>query len=410
MRLGLDTFSEIGYALTRNKTRTFLTGFGIFWGIFMLLALIGGGQGMKEKLYLNFEGFATNTTILISDRTSEPYAGFREGRYWQLTYTDVERLKTMIPGLETVTPLCSRWSDTATRDEYSVDGNIRGVYPEYASIETPKIKYGRYLNEMDMIQERKVCVIGSYIYEQLFPEGGDPCGRYIKVGPAYYCIVGVDMNSGSISINGTADEAVSIPLPVFQKVYNYGNIVDLICLTGKSGVRMSSLEDRMREVLASEHKFSPTDKQAMFIINTEQMFSLVDTLFIGINFLIVLIGLGTILAGAIGVSNIMMVTVKERTTEIGIRRAIGATPNDILGQIILESITITSLSGTFGIVFSVAVLAMLDSAGNGSVSYQVGFGLAIGALLMIIAVGILAGLAPASRAMKIKPVDAMRDE
>lgn len=410
MRLGLDTFSEIGYALTRNKTRTFLTGFGIFWGIFMLLALIGGGQGMKEKLYLNFEGFATNTTILISDRTSEPYAGFREGRYWQLTYTDVERLKTMIPGLETVTPFCSRWSDTATRDEYSVDGNIRGVYPEYASIETPKVKYGRYLNEMDMIQERKVCVIGSYIYEQLFPEGGDPCGRYIKVGPAYYCVVGVDMNSGNISMNGTADEAVSIPLPVFQKVYNYGNIVDVICLTGKSGVRMSSLEDRMREVLASEHKFSPTDKQAMFIINTEQMFSLVDTLFIGINFLIVLIGLGTILAGAIGVSNIMMVTVKERTTEIGIRRAIGATPNDILGQIILESITITSLSGTFGIVFSVAVLAMLDSAGNGSVSYQVGFGLAIGALLMIIAVGILAGLAPASRAMKIKPVDAMRDE
>lgn len=410
MRIGLDTFSEIGYALTRNKSRTFLTGFGIFWGIFMLLALMGAGDGLKESLNKNFEGFATNSTFLISDRTSEPYAGFREGRYWRLNHTDVERLKIMVPGLETVTPMCSRWGETAMREENSYEGSIKGVRTDYANIETPKIRYGRYLNEIDVLQERKVCVIGKTIYQQLFPEGGDPCGQYIKVGPAYYCVVGVDYNSGNVSISGTADESISIPLSVFQKVYNIGNDVDLICLTGKSGVKMSSMEDDIRAVMASAHKYSPTDKQALFILNTEQMFGLMDTLFMGVDFLIILIGLGTILAGAIGVSNIMMVTVKERTTEIGIRRAIGATPRDILGQIIMESISITSAAGVLGIVFSVGVLAAAESLSTDGTTYQIGFGLAFAALLLVIAVGIVAGLAPASRAMHIKPVDAMRDE
>ena len=410
MRFDLDTFTEITDSLTRNKSRSLLTGFGIFWGIFMLLFLMGGGQGVKDMLYRNFEGFATNTTVVVSDRTSKPYAGFQRGRYWDLTYNDVDRLKAMVPGLETVTPEVSNWGQTAVYGEHSVDVNVKGVYADYSKIETPKIKYGRFLNETDILQERKVCVIGRHIYNSLFPGGGDPCGRRIKVGPVYYQIVGVDFNAGNISINGSADMSVTVPLPVAQKVYSRGNVVDVICMTGKSGVRMSTLEDDVREIMAREHKFAPDDMQALFILNTEEMFALVDNLFIGINFLILLIGLGTILAGAIGVSNIMMVTVKERTTEIGIRRAIGATPWDILSQIIMESITLTLLAGCLGIVFSVFMLGALEVINGDGTVFQVDFWTAVVSALLLTVLGVLAGLAPASRAMHIKPVDAMRDE
>lgn len=410
MRFDIDTFTEITDSLTRNKSRSLLTGFGIFWGIFMLLFLMGGGQGVKDMLYSNFEGFATNTTIIVSDRTSEPYAGFQRGRYWNLSYNDVDRIKTMVPGIETVTPQVTNWGQNAVRGENSVEANVRGVYADYAMIEAPKIKYGRFLNDSDIRQERKVCVIGKRIYESLFPEGGDPCGERIKVGPVYYQIVGVDYNAGNISINGTADMAVSVPLPVVQKVYGRGDVVDLICMTGKSGVSMTALEPILREVMGREHKFNPDDKQAMFVLNTEEMFSLIDNLFTGINFLILLVGLGTILAGAIGVSNIMMVTVKERTTEIGIRRAIGATPRDILSQIIMESISLTLLAGCLGIVFSVYMLDILDLLNGNNDTFQADFWTALAAMAFLALLGVLAGLAPASRAMNIKPVDAMRDE
>ena len=258
-------------------------------------------------------------------------------------------------------------------------------------------------------------MIGKRIYNDLFPDGGDPCGEFIQVGPVYYQIVGVDYNSGNISINGRADQTVSVPLPVAQKIYNRGNTVDLLCVTGKSGVRMSDQESRIREILARQHTFDPKDKQALVIINTEQIFSLVDNLFRGVNFLILLVGLGTILAGVIGVSNIMMVTVKERTTEIGIRRAIGATPKDILSQIIFESIALTLVAGSFGIVFSVQLLRLTETIVNATgdnppASFQIGFWTAILAALLLTVLGVVAGLAPASRAMAIKPVDAMRDE
>ncbi len=410
MRFDIDTFTEFGDSLSRNKSRSLLTGFGIFWGVFMLLALLGGGNGMKEMLERNFTGFATNTTVIAPDRTTVPYAGFQSGRSWELTIEDVARLKAMVPGLEAVTPQVVIGGASAEYGGADVDVAISGVYADYSNIQTPRIKYGRYLNEADILQERKVCVLGKHIYEALFPDGGDPCGTIIKVGPVYYNVVGVDVSESNISVGAPASESVFIPLPVMQKVYNYGNTVDLICMTGRSGLRMSALETTIREVVAGAHMFDPADKAAMFVLNTEELFSLIDNLFMGINVLILLVGLGTILAGAIGVSNIMMVTVKERTTEIGIRRAIGATPRDILTQIIVESIFLTLLAGCLGIAFSVFCLNVVEVANGGTTNFQVGFWLAIGALLLLTAMGILAGLAPAYRAMNIRPVEAMHDE
>ena len=409
MRFDRDSFKEILDTLLRNKSRTLLTGFGIFWGLFMLLAMLGGGQGLKSMLSSNFEGFATNTVILVGNYTTKPWKGLKEGRYWWLSYKDVDRLRLMVPELDVVTPVVSSWGQTAVYDKQSVSCSVKGVKADYRYIETPKLLYGRYLNETDVMQERKVCIIGRRIYESLFPEGGDPCGTYIQAGPIYYRIVGVDISAGNMSINGRADETVTIPLTVAQKIFHRGANVDLICLTGKSGVKMSSLSTRIRSIIAREHLFDPDDEQALMQINTEQLFSVVDNLFRGLNFLILLVGLGTLLAGAIGVSNIMMVTVRERTTEIGIRRAIGATPRDILGQIMLESMTLTLVAGMFGIVFSVLALAGADAL-KPDAGFQIGFWTAVGALLLLAVLGVLAGLAPASRAMSVKPVDAMRDE
>ena len=415
MRIDRDTFREILDSITRNRSRSILTGFGVFWGIFMLMLLVGGGQGLKDLLMQNFEGFAQNTCIIATNSTSKPYKGFKKGRTWNLEYADVDRLKTLVPELETVTPSVSLWGKTVVHGENTYSrGIVKGARADYVHIETPKMKYGRYLNEADNLQERKVCVIGKRVFENLFPEGGSPLGERISVDGSYYTVIGVDWATGGISINGNAADAVTIPINQARKAYNLGNTIHLLCFTAKEGITMSDVTPRVREIVARSHYVDPTDEQALFLLNTQLIFGIVDNLFRGINFLIWLIGLGTLLAGIIGVSNIMMVSVKERTTEIGIRRAIGATPNQILGQIISESIVLTLVAGMIGIVFSVLILAGVELAmttdGVLKAAFQVPFGTAVLAALLLTVLGVLAGLMPALRAMQIKPVDAMRDE
>lgn len=410
MRFDIDSFGEISASLSRNRSRTLLTGFGVFWGLFMLLFLIGGGAGLKQMLYSNFDGFASNTCILFSTETSLPYKGMREGRYWYMNYKDIDRLKLMVPELDVVTPMISQWGQTATNDAQTANCSVSGVKADYSRIEEPQLRYGRYINEVDVEFKRKVCVIGEEVYTNLFPGGGDPCGKYICVGSVYFQVVGVNVAAGNMNINGSSTRKVIIPVTLAQQLYHRGNSVDLICMTGKEGVKMSSLEGRLRQVMSREHLFDPADESALMVLNTEQMFTIMDNLFKAVNFLIWLVGLGTLLAGAIGVSNIMMVTVRERTVEIGIRRAIGATPWDILSQIILESITLTLLAGMGGILFSVGALSLLEVITAHKVVFQIGFGTAVSAAALLAVLGCAAGLAPAMRAMAIKPVDAMRDE
>ena len=414
MRIDVDSYKEILDTLTRNKARSLLTGFGVFWGVFMLVSLIGGGQGLKEMLTNNFEGFASNSAIIFAQPTTKPYHGLRKGRRWSMSYRDVERLKQQVPELDVVSPNLSHWGATAAFNDKTSSCNVKGLMPENQKVESPQIFYGRFLNEMDLAQRRKVCVLGKKVYKTLFPGGGNPCGQMIRIDSMYYNVVGVDYASGNISINGRAEESVVIPITLMQQAYSLGDSVHLISATAKPGVVMSKIATRIREVVARAHHIDPTDEKAVTVFNTEIMFGLVDSLFSGVNLLIWLVGIGTLLAGAIGVSNIMMVTVKERTTEIGIRRAIGATPQSILGQIMSESMVLTSVAGMSGILFAVLILEMLEMAnttdGIVEAHYQVGFWTAIGAVLLLSVLGVLAGLAPAARAMSIKPVDAMRDE
>lgn len=412
--MDFDSFSEILNVLTRNKSRTFLTGFGVFWGVFMLVGLVGGGDGLKEILNNNLAGFATNSAVVWAQPTTKPYHGFRKGRQWTLNYDDIKRLRAHVPELDVITPTISRWGANATHDDRSASGIIKGVLPEMQKVSEPKMMYGRYINQMDISQGRKVCVIGKQVYKSLFPKGGDPCGDVIRIDSVYFSVVGVNYSDGNMNVNGNDQQAVFLPLSLVQQIYNRGHNVDIICVTGKPGVVMSDITDKIRHVIAKAHDVAPDDEKGVMVFNTEMMFSMVDNMFRGINMLIWLVGIGTLLAGAIGVSNIMMVTVRERTVEIGIRRAIGATPRNILSQIIQESILLTSIAGMSGILFVVLVLQVLEMAnttdGVAAAHFQISFWTAIGAVVLLSVLGVLAGLAPALRAMSIKPVDAMRDE
>lgn len=414
MKIDLDTYREILDTLTRNKSRSFLTGFGVFWGVFMLVGLIGGGRGLKELLMRNFDGFATNAAIIFAQPTSQPYDGFRKGRTWSMSYKDVERLKKQIPDLDVVTPMNSNWGSSIVFSDKRTTAIVKGLLPDQTKVEEPKMYYGRFINDMDIAQHRKICVLGKKVYKTLFPGGGDPCGQLVRIDSVYYSIVGVDYSTSNMSINGSSEESVSIPLSLMQQTYNQGDEVQLICVTGKPGIQLSNLSDKIRRVIAREHHVSPNDEKALTIFNTEKLFGMVDYLFQGVNILIWLVGIGTLLAGAIGVSNIMMVTVRERTTEIGIRRAIGATPKMILSQIVAESVVLTAVAGMSGILFAVLILQMLEIANTSdgilSAHFQVGFWTAIGAVVLLSVLGVLAGMAPALRAMNIKPVDAIRDE
>ena len=418
MRLDIDSYREVLDTLTRNKARSFLTGFGVFWGVFMLVALMGGGAGLKEMLEKNFDGFAQNTVMIWSQQTTKPYKGFRKGRWWSMDYKDVTRLKQRVPELDVVAPiLFAPWgrSNTAYYGDQKTTPRIQGTVPELAQVIAPRMYYGRFINDMDILEHRKVCVIGKKIYKELFKEGGDPCGKKIRVDSTYYEVIGVDYNSNSsMNFNGRAEEKITLPITLMQATYNRGNQVDLIAATGRKNVVMSKITDRIRETIALAHYIDPTDEMGAMVFNTEVLFQMLDNLFKGVNFLIWLVGLGTLLAGAIGVSNIMMVTVRERTTEIGIRRAIGATPKMILSQIISESIVLTLVAGMSGILFGVMILQMLEmyNTEDGIIQtrFQVGFWTAIFCAFVVSSLGVLAGLAPAARAMSIKPVDAMRDE
>ncbi|MBO4906837.1 MAG: ABC transporter permease [Bacteroidaceae bacterium] len=414
MKVDLDTYQELLDTLMRNKTRSFLTGFGVFWGVFMLVLLMGGGQGLKEMLSSNFEGFATNSAIVWEQPTTLPYHGYKKGRTWHLQTDDIDRLRQQVPELDVISPILTNWGSIAVAGDNRVSCSMKGLLPDYSEVEAPSIRYGRFIDQMDIMQRRKVCVIGEKIYKTLFPRGGNPCGQQIRIDSTYYTVVGVDFGTSHMNFNGGAEETVSIPLSLMQQAYNAGNRIDMVAVTVKRGITVSSITPRIRQVVARGHDIDPQDEGAVMVFNTEVLFGLMDNLFTGVDLLIWLVGIGTLLAGAIGVSNIMMVTVKERTSEIGIRRAIGATPRTILSQIISESILLTTVAGMSGILFAVVILQMLEMGnttdGIVETHFQVGFWTAIGAAALLALLGVLAGLAPAARAMSIKPVDAMRDE
>lgn len=414
-KFDIDSWQEIFMNITRNKSRSLLTAFGVFWGIFMLVALLGGGQGLQGMMKSNFGGFATNSGMFWAQSTSKAYKGLPKIRSIRLDMEDVARLK-QIEGVVVASPVARQQASNTTYGSKSFGSvSIQGIQPSYAQVETPNLEYGRYINDVDQDNFRKSCVIGYDIYKTLFYVGNNPCGKYIQVGGVYYQVVGVLKNKESnINMGFRMSETVILPLSVVQQVFNMGKDVHMISILAAQNYKLSELENPIKSTLKRAHNVHPDDTQAFSYFNAEAMFSMVDNLFEAISILTLLVGLGTLIAGVIGVSNITMVTVKERTTEIGIRRAIGATPGTIMRQIMSESIVLTSIAGMLGITFAVLVLQMLElgvSSGTGvNTPFQVSFWFAMGTVFILILLGLVAGLAPAYRAMAIKPIEAISDE
>lgn len=411
----IENWKEIAATLTRNKTRTFLTGFGIFWGVAMLAMLTGGARGGEDLLRRNFAGFATNSGGMVTGRTTLPYKGYQKGRYWQMDLTDVELLRRSFPELEAVIPTFQKGSVTARNGKNSYAGQLLGAESNYTKMLEPKLYSGRFVNEADVRDERRVVVVGKKVAGQLFPGVDNPVGRLIEVDGSAYSVIGVVGDVSEMHLNGSLDESLVIPSSTYRRANGYGDKVDFLMMVAKNNARLSDILPRMQSVLYRRHDIHPDDKGAMWTINIAENFEQVDTLFTGIDLLAWFIGLSTLLAGVIGIGNIMWVIVKERTQEIGIRRAIGAKPGDIIIQVLSEGMALTVIFGIAGICFAAIILGVLQKVNNppdavSRVNFQMSFSGGLAILGMFVLLGTLAGLIPSIKAMRIKPVEAINDK
>ncbi|MDH3743760.1 MAG: ABC transporter permease [Acidobacteriota bacterium] len=414
----LDNWHEIYSSLAKNRLRTALTAFGVFWGIFMLMVLLGSGRGLENGVNSDFSGTATNSFYIWTWRTSKPYRGLPSGRRFELSNRDTEAIRHEVPEAAVIAPRNQlggfRGGNNVTRGIKAGAFNVMGDYPQILDIQPIRIVDGRFLNAHDLEEARKVAVIGSRVREVLFTDDEEPIGDYIKINGVYFKVVGIftPRTQGEQSLRDA--ETIYAPFTTFQRAFNYGDQVGWFAITSAAEVSAEAVEEKVIALLKRRHKIHPDDTRAIGHWNTEEEFRKVQGLFAGIRMLIWIVGVGTLAAGVIGVSNIMLIVVKERTKEIGLRRAIGAAPVSIVGQILLESIVLTGLAGYLGLLGGVALVEGvrfgLETAGVNAQMFQnpgVSFSNATQALLILVASGTLAGLIPARRALAISPVEAL---
>lgn len=416
----LDRFQEIWVTITRNKFRSILTGFGVFWGIFMLVIMLGAGKGLQLGMMQGIDGFDTNSCFFYDERTSEPYKGYKKGRRWNIRNQDIVAIKRSIGELEAISPMIwgARSTNNIARDDKAGTFSVMGFYPDYLKIEKQRMKFGRFINEVDILNKRKVCVLGTDVYSELFKRGENPIGHYVRVNGIYYQVVGVSAGVSDINIGSRSTERVIIPFTTLQQISNYGDAVHMFGATAKKGYTAEDLEKRISEFLKAQHDIAPNDTKAVGSFNLQKQFQIFENLFLGISILIWVVGLGTLFAGIIGVSNIMLVTVKERTREIGVRRALGAKPSAIMIQVLSESLVLTAIAGILGLCLGVGILGVVGNvleanAANGRVFFGdpvVPFNTAILSTIVLLICGLLAGAIPAQRALQIKAIDAIREE
>jgi len=416
----LDKWQEIWMTITRNKTRSIFTAFGVFWGILMLTILLGTGNGLENGMMSNIKGFATNSCFFYAEKTSENFKGFKKGREWNMHNSDIKVILANVPEIKYLAPMLFGNSSekNTVRGDKAGTFSVRGCYPDYAHVEEQEIIYGRYINDVDISDKRKVCFIGKNIYDALFKPGEDPVGKVIRSNGIYYTVVGVGSGLSNVQIGGKSDDLVVLPFTTMQSAYNQGDIIHFMAAVAKDEVDASYVETEIKKILKAQNSIAPTDERAVGSFNISKMFKMFSYLFLGIRILIWIVGLGTLLAGAIGVSNIMLVSVRERTKEIGIRRALGARPRDIISQIINESLVLTSIAGFIGLSLGVGILAFFDNyinnlppeSGIFIKNIMIKFDVAIMASVVLIVIGLLAGLLPAWRAMQIKPIEALSEE
>ena len=408
----IDRWEEVFSTIRKNKLRTFLTGFSVAWGIFMLVILLGSGHGLENGVRDQFKSSATNTLWIWGGQTTKPYKGLQPGRRIDFENKDYEHIKNTVDGVDLISGRLNLWGDNTIsyKNNYG-NFDIRTVHPDYKIIEKVNMLEGRFVNNFDIQKSLKVVCIGIQVKDALFKNGGEALGAYISVRGIPFKVVGVFEDDDGRQDN---QRTVYLPVTTGQKVfYGRDRLQTLAATVGAASVEQSKMiEEEIRNDMATRKKFDKTDENAMFIWNSVEEFKQFLDLFAAIRMFIWIIGIGTIIAGIVGVSNIMMIAVKERTKEIGIRKSIGATPASIILLIMQESVFITTLAGYIGLVIGVGLLELVSPYIQTEFfrNPEANLGIAISATVLLIFAGMIAGYVPAKRAASIKPVEALRDE
>jgi putative ABC transport system permease protein len=417
-----DKWDEILEALTANTFRTLLTAFGVFWGIFILVILLAAGNGLENGVKQGFSGMATNTMFMWAQGTSKPYKGLPKIRPFNFKMDDVPALKEKFPDLLYVSPRNQlggyRGMNNVVRGTKTAAFNVYGDYPEYIKQESMDIVKGRFVNYQDIELSRKVAIIGQGVIDGLYEKEEEAIGTYIKVNGVNFMVVGVYKTKSNN--NGNAEERqknIFIPFTAFQQAFNFGDRVGRMALTANDNASITELKPKILEFMKSRHTISPDDERAIGNFDLYAEFSKILGLFAILKFIAYFVGTLVLLSGVIGISNIMLIVVKERTKEIGIRRALGATPAAIRSQILLEAIFLTISAGMMGIATATGVLVIINtilesmpSEGSMFANPSVDLSVVFFALIILVGSGLLAGFIPAQTAIKVKPVDALRTE
>jgi putative ABC transport system permease protein len=417
-----DNWNEILEALTANTFRTILTAFGVFWGIFILVILLAAGNGLENGVKKGFDGIATNTMFMWTQTTSKPYKGLPKTREYSFRNSDVDALKQNFPDLLYVSPRNQlggfEGSNNVVRGTKTAAYTIYGDYPELIKQQPMDIIKGRFVNQQDILLKRKVAVIGQGVIAELYEKSEEVIGTYIKMNGVNFMVVGVYNSKSQNNGNSESEQKnIFVPFTAFQQAFNYGDRVGWMAITANDNTSITKLKADIIKLIKSRHSIHPDDERAVGNFDLFQEFSKVQDLFLILKFIAYFVGTLVLLSGVIGISNIMLIVVKERTKEIGIRRALGATPAAIRSQILSEAIFLTIIAGMFGIACATGVLwiinMVLDSMPSEGMMFanpSVDLSVVFIALIILVGSGLLAGFIPAQTAINVKPVDALRTE
>ncbi len=412
-----DVWQEIFDSIKKSKLRTAITVIGVLWGIFLFITLLGAARGMENGFDREFSNLATNSIFLWAQSTSMPNKGFQRGRRLRLKIQDAEAIQKQVPEIEFVAPRNVQGVFGAPPAQVKRKANAKtykvfGDYPILDKVNKVKLLDGRFINKNDIEKEKKVCIIGEKVVDELFKKDERAVGDFIEINGSFFQIVGTYKDNGT-SFEG--DDSVYIPFTTFRKINNTGDNIGWMVIAANKEADILVVEKNVKTLLKRIHDVNQEDERAFGSFNFGEMFSKITGFVKGIKFLTWFVGISTLIAGVIAIGSILLITVKERTKEIGIRRALGATPSKVKGQIVLESVFLTLIAGILGIIFGGLVLMAINNAWGNSddfpfVNPTVNIPIALGAVFALVSFGTLIGMIPAQRAVSIRPIEALREE
>jgi putative ABC transport system permease protein len=409
--LNRDTWQEVYDSMSKNKLRTGVTMVGVWWGILLLITLLGAARGMENSFNRLFGDFATNSVFVWGQSTSKPFKGFQEGKRVQLKLSHAKKIEENVEGIEFVVPR-NRNQSQVVRNFLSGSFSVNGDYPLLDKVQKKRLLNGRFINQNDIDGKKKVAVISEDIYKQLFEKDEIAIGQYIQINSINFTVIGVSQNSNA---NMGPSSDIHIPFTTFQQIYNQGDTIGWLMITGKPEYNIKQIEADAKLLLRNLNKVHPQDKRAFGSFNLGKEFAKITGFLTGMQFLTWFVGVATLIAGVFAIGNILLITVKERTKEIGVRRALGATPFEIKRQIVVEAVFLTLVAGLFGIISGGWMLIAADNVwGRGDdatlINASVSIAVVFVALLLLVILGTLIGLIPAFKATSIKPIQALREE